>query len=466
MPDLLLPCVRLEKVDFRLASYRECFATQRIRRMNLFLAGLDHTTAPVEIREQLAFSQTDLPSALLQLTKPETGAPPLFSEAVILSTCNRVELYGVTNPGTTAQHVVEFLSTFHQRPAESFAHTLYFYQGESVVRHLCATAAGLRSLVLGEAQIQGQVRSAYEAAQRIGSVGSILHRLFQIALVAGKRVRHETTIGKGAASVSQAGVELARRRLGDLRGREVLLIGGGEVSELAAQNLIANGADRLTIVNRTSARAAALAERYGAEMLDFGALPQALARADIVISSTAAPVPIIYRHHVAEAIAHKQRTHACGDCEPPTMLLIDLAVPRDIAADVAQLPGVYLFTVDDLREVVSHTIELRSAVLDIAQQIVEEQVQEFMSWMRTQEALPVLTMLRQRAEEVRNEELTRALRRLHDLSPEQRAVIEGMSRSIINKLLHPPTRCLREAAAHGQGKRYASILAELFNLEH
>ncbi|PMP78157.1 MAG: glutamyl-tRNA reductase [Chloroflexus aggregans] len=434
--------------------------------MNLFLAGLDHTTAPVEIREQLAFSQTDLPSALLQLTQAGNGSPPLFSEAVILSTCNRVEIYGVANPGTTAQHVVDFLANFHRRPACSFVYTLYFYQGESVARHLCATAAGLRSLVLGEAQIQGQVRSAYEAAQRIGSVSSVLHRLFQIALVAGKRVRHETTIGKGAASVSQAGVELARRRLGDLRGREVLLIGGGEVSELAAQNLIANGANRLTIVNRTSARAAALAERYGAEMLDFGALPEALARADIVISSTAAPVPIIYRHHVAEALAHKQRMRACGDCDPPAMLLIDLAVPRDIAADVAELPGVHLFTVDDLREVVSHTIELRSAMIDIANRIVEEQVREFSDWLRTQEALPVLTMLRQRAEEVRNEELTRALRRLHDLSPEQRAVIEGLSRSIVNKLLHPPIRCLREAAAHGQGKRYATVLAELFNLEH
>ncbi len=434
--------------------------------MNLLLAGLDHTTAPVEIREQLAFSQTDLPSALMQLTQAENGATPLFAEAVILSTCNRVEIYGVANPGTTAQHVADFLATFHRRPINSFVHTLYFYQGEAVARHLCATAAGLRSLVLGEAQIQGQVRAAYEAAQRIGSVGSTLHRLFQIALVAGKRVRHETTIGRGAASVSQAGVELAKRRLGDLRGREVLLIGGGEVSELAAQNLIANGADRLTIVNRTSARAAALAERYGAEMLDFSALPEALARADIVISSTAAPVPIIYRHHVAEALAHKQRVRACGDCEPPAMLLIDLAVPRDIAADVGQLPGVHLFTVDDLREVVNHTIELRSAVLEIAQQIVEEQVREFLDWWRTQEALPVLTMLRQRAEEVRNEELARALRRLSDLSPEQRAVIEGLSRSIVNKLLHPPTRCLREAAAHGQGKRYATMLAELFNLEH
>ncbi len=434
--------------------------------MNLLLAGLDHTTAPVEIREQLAFSQTDLPSALMQLTHPETGATPLFAEAVIISTCNRVEIYGVANPGTTAQHVVDFLAEFHRRPADSFAHTLYFHQGEAVARHLCATAAGLRSLVLGEAQIQGQVRAAYEAAQRIGSVGSILHRLFQTALVAGKRVRHETTIGKGAASVSQAGVELARRQLGDLSGREVLLIGGGEVSELAAQNLIANGADRLTIVNRTSARAAELAARYGAEMLDFGALPQALARADIVISSTAAPVPIIYRHHVEEALTHKQRMRACGAGEMPRMLLIDLAVPRDIAADVAQLPGVHLFTVDDLREVVNHTLELRSAVIEIAQKIVDEQVKEFIDWLHTQEALPVLTMLRQRAEAVREMELSRALRRLHDLSPEQRAVIEGLSRSIVNKLLHPPTRCLREAAVHGQGKRYATILAELFNLEH
>jgi len=433
--------------------------------MNLLLAGLDHTTAPVEIRERLAFNATDIPAALMQLTMPRGQRPPLFSEAVILSTCNRVEIYGVSSDNSTAQSLASFLAEFHGLDEKHFVHTLFFFSGEPVAQHLCATSSGLRSLVLGEAQIQGQVRNAFELAQQASTAGPVLHRLFQHALSAGKRVRHETALGQGAASVSQAGVELARQRLGELKGRSVLLVGGGEVSELAAQNLLANGADRLTIVNRTLSRGKELAERYGAEALTFEELPQALARADIVISSTSAPVPIIYRQHVADAMHAKvQARH--NDGAPPSMLLIDLAVPRDIATDVAQIHGVHVCTVDDLHEVVRNTLDNRAGVAKVAEGIANSEVEAFVGWMRSQEAVPTLTSLREYAESLRSSELDRALRRLHTLSPEQRTVVEALSRSIVNKLLHSPTRRLRDAAAQGDGQRYAAMLSDLFNLEH
>lgn len=433
--------------------------------MNLFLAGLDHTTAPVEIRERLAFTATDIPAALMQLTMPRNGRPPLLSEAAILSTCNRVEVYGIVADEGTAQAVTRFLADFHGIDEKHFVHALFFYTGDSVARHLCATASGLRSLVLGEAQIQGQVRTAYEQAQVAGSIGPILHRLFQHALSAGKRARSETSLGQGAASVSQAGVELARHRLGELKGRHVLLVGSGEVSELAAQNLCANGADRLMVINRTVDRARELADRYGGEAYSFDDMPEVMARADILISSTAAPVPIIFRQHVAEAMAAKARARVAGGGPPPTMLLIDLAVPRDIAPEVASLPGVHVCTVDDLQEVVRNTLDQRAHEAETAERLAVEEVEAFLGWLRTQEAVPALTRLRENAEAVRAAELERALRRLSDLSPEQRTIVEGLTRSIVNKLLHTPTRRLRDAAAQGDGQRYAAMLRDLFNLE-
>jgi glutamyl-tRNA reductase len=428
--------------------------------MNLLLAGLDHTTAPVEIRERLAFNTADVPAALMQLTAGSEGRTALFREAVLLSTCNRVEIYGVVADGGTADAVVDFLAGFHGLERHEFVSSLYFVRGEAVVYHLCSTAAGLRSLVLGEAQIQGQVRNAYEQAKEIGTAGTVLSRLFRQALVAGKRVRHETALGCGAASVSQAGVELARQRLGELKGRSVLLIGSGEVSELAAQNLLANGADRLTIVNRTLARGNELAKRYGAQAIGFEQLPEALGRADIVISSTAAPVPIIYREHIADALAAHTARGAW-----PSMLLIDLAVPRDIATECGQLPGVHLCTVDDLQDVVSHTIAQRQSVVEEATAIVAEEADYFLAWLRSLDAMPMLTSLRQRAEALRSAELARALRMLPALSPEQQSVLEGFSRSLVNKLLHTPTVRVRDAAEHGDGQRYAAMLKDLFNLE-
>lgn len=436
--------------------------------MDLFLAGLDHTTAPVEIRERLAFNAVDLPAALLQLTARRHGLPPVLAEAVILSTCNRVEIYGVAADASTTRQLVRFLADFHHLTEEEFVHTLFFYTGEDVAHHLFATASGLHSLVLGEAQIQGQVRAAHEVAQQVGTVGPVLSQLFRRAIVAGKRVRHETPLGQGAASVSQAGVELARRRLGGLEGRSVLLVGSGEVSELAAQNLLANGARDLMVVNRTLSHAEALAERYGAKAFGFDAFQDVLVHADIVISSTAAPVTIIHRNHIEMALNAK-RAHLTGRNgafeAAPEMLLIDLAVPRDISCDVGDLPGVHLCTVDDLQHVVNQTLEQRRASIDLAQAIVDRERLMFHEWLQTQEAMPMLISLRQQAEALRCSELDRFFHYFPSMSPEQQHIVEAFSRSLVNKLLHVPTVRLKDAAAHGDGTRYAAMLRELFDLE-
>lgn len=438
--------------------------------MNLCVVGLDHTTAPVEVRERLAFNPADLPAALLQLTGRHNGSRPLLTEAAIVSTCNRVEVYGVAADAGTARNIVRFLADFHGIEEEQFVSSLFFYSGHEVTEHLCATAAGINSIVLGEAQIQGQIRGAQEIAQQVGTLGPILSRLFRQAIVAGKRVRSETDLAQGAASVSQAGVELARQKLGSLEGRSVLLVGSGQVSELAAQNLLANGARDLLIVNRTLAHGLALAERYGARCFSYDELTHAMAQADIVISSTAAPVTVIHRFHVEMALqARGAQNHLAravnSSCPQHEMLLIDLAVPRDIDSDVVEVPGIHLYTVDDLQNVINHTMERRSAALTAAKKIVREEVNAFKEWLTSREALPALSCLRQQAEELRNSELKRALRHLGDLSPEQWHVVEALSRSLVNKLLHSPTIRMKSAAANGDGQRYAAMLCDLFDLE-
>lgn len=439
--------------------------------MNLFMVGVDHTSAPVAVRECLAFSDTDLTEALSLLTTSGDDCPPLLEEAVILSTCNRVELYGVSAEPDAEHRVVDFLARYHRVPVERFAAALVCCHDEEAVRHLFETTAGLRSIVLGEAQIQGQARKAFAVAQRVQSVGPILARLFNRAILTGKRVRHETNLGAGAASVSQAAIELAEQRLGSLEGSTIVLVGSGKVSELAAQNLLAHGAQHLIVVNRTFDNALELAARYGAEAHKFEDLPQVLTQADIVVSSTSAPSTIIHRHHIEAALQTRAIRHHETRCvgspslntqTESEMLLIDLAVPRDIDSDVGDIPGVHLYTVDDLRDVVSDTMSRRSAAVLAAQQIVDEEVADFTAWLRSQDTLPVLSSWRQQAERVRHAEVERALRRLGSLSPEEQYIVEALSRSLVNKLLHSPTLRTKQAASLGEGERYAGMLRDLW----
>jgi glutamyl-tRNA reductase len=345
-------------------------------RLELVAVGLDHRTAGIELREQLAFADAEIPAALRQLTDP---ADPLLEQAAILSTCNRVELYGVGRSRATADELAEFLAGYHGVAPDELRDTLYVHRGEQVAHHLAATAAGMHSLVLGEAQIQGQVRTALEHALAAGAAGPELRRLFESSIAAGRRVRSGTALGRGVASVPHASVDFVRHRLGTLSNSTVLLIGAGTTSELAAKHLVKYGVRDLLVLGRNPARAQRLAERHGGRVVGSGRLGEALAQSDVVISSTGAPHPIVHRDHLDHALAGR------GRADSPPLLLIDLAVPRDVEAAVGELAGVELHTIDDLRRTVERTLAQRSAELPAAYSILRAEVARFTDWLYRRE---------------------------------------------------------------------------------
>lgn len=423
--------------------------------MHIVVVGTDYHLAPVEVRERLAFRASDLPRALQELTSAESMGDGVLQEAVILTTCNRVEVYGVTtDPSQAERGVSGWLHSFHGLAPDTHHQLLHTLRDSEAVHHLFATTCGLNSMIVGEPQIQGQVRAAYQVAAEARTSGPILHALFRHALETGKRVRTETGIDRTAVSVSQAGVELARRLLGSLATARVLLVGSGKMSELAAKNLLDNGARSIVMVNRTVERAQHVARAWGGEVLGWDYLPSALLHADVVLTSTAAPHTVIQADHIRAAVA--------GRTTP--LILIDLAVPRDIDPDVALVPGAHLYNIDDLEQVVATNLaRRRDEIADVAQ-IVAEEGERFAQWLSTRAVVPTLLGLREQAEDIRKRELERALKRLGPLEERERQIIEALSANIVNKLLHRPTVRLKNAAARGDGLEYAAALQTLFGL--
>lgn len=419
--------------------------------MPLFLLGLDHTTAPVEIRERLAFRETDIPQALQTLV-----ASPAITEAALLSTCNRVEvvLYG-DDPRAMEAAALGFLSAWHRLPRTHFVETTRSFTEEAAAEHLFSVAAGLESLVPGEKQILGQVKQAGQLARDAGTLGKMLTRLFDAAVACGRRVRHETEIARHPVSVSHAAVALVREHLRDLEGRHVLLIGGGKMIEVAAKQLHDLGATHFTIANRTLARACELAQQWGGDARPLDAIPTALVEADVVISATAAPHLVVYAETVAAAMQQRQGR---------PLLLVDLAVPRDIDPLCADIDDVTLVDVDGLRDVVNRSMQLRLQAREEAAAIVREEVRAFMEWYAVQRVAPTLAALRQKADAIKQAELERALRRLGDVSPHERKVLETLVHNVVNKLLAAPTVQLRQRAVEGDGDLYAQVLSTLFEL--
>lgn len=346
--------------------------------LELVAVGLDHTTAGLELRERVAFADAEIPGALQQLTNP---CDPLLGQAAILSTCNRVELYGAARSRPAEERLASFLARYHGIEPRELNRALYVHRGDEVAHHLGATAAGMHSLVLGEAQIQGQVRTALDHAIAAGTAGPELRRLFESAIAAGRRVRSRTALGRGVASVPHAGVELVRQRLGTLSRSSVLLIGTGTMAELAAKHLVKQGARELLVVGRDAARAGRLAERHGGRVVTFDRLGEALSLSDVVISSTSAPRPIVCRDQLERAIAHGDR----ADSRP--LLVIDLAVPRDVDPAVGGLAGVELLTSDDLRQVVEWRLAQRGAELPAAYSVLRAEIARFTSWLSRRETL-------------------------------------------------------------------------------
>jgi glutamyl-tRNA reductase len=425
--------------------------------MQLICVGLSHHSTPIELREQLAFGDSKLRAGLEQL-RPTDAVPPLdIHESVILSTCNRLEIYGLAQSADTGiARISHFLSDFHAVPEPIFAPHLYIYQDDSVALHLFRVAAGLDSMILGESEILGQVRHALEVARGPGAARQIMSALFGGAVRAGRRVRHETAINQRAASVPSAAVQLAVAQHGTLEGKRVLVVGAGDMGALTAKALMDQGTDGVIVSNRSYPRAVQLAEQWGGCAVTFERLAEAMGEVDIVISATDAPHPVIKYEMVAEVMAQRHYR---------PLLIIDIAVPRDVEPAVAGIAGISLHDIDDLKSRVDSHLAHRQAEIPKAEQIVAEEAANFVAWFRTLDVIPTIVDLRRHAEAVREAEVNRALRQLHDLSEEEREIIEILSRRIVNKLLHEPTVRLKRHANGHSGFYYTETLRELFALD-
>jgi glutamyl-tRNA reductase len=416
----------------------------------IVIAGLSHRTSPIEIREALAFSKDGLQEALRRM-REEAG----LLEAMILSTCNRVELYGWSNEPTSGDRLREFLCRFHHRALENTLPYLYTFSGEEAVRHAFRVAASLDSMVVGEPQILGQVKEAYQRAVNAGTLGAVLGTLRDRSLSAAKRARSETGIGENAVSVSSVAVELARKIFAGLQDRKVLLIGAGKMTELAARQLVKGGASATVLGGRTFERAAELARALGGEAAPFESLHEQLAVADIVISGTGAPGVVVAAEDVEQV--RKARHHR-------PLFLIDIAVPRDVDPSVRKLEGVFLYDVDDLKSVAESNLRERRKQAAAAESLVDREVREYVGWQKTRDVLPLLLELRQRGDEIRKAEIERVRKRLGTLSAEQEQALDAATAAIVNKLLHPPTVGLKEIARNGHAADVIGLVRKLLGL--
>ncbi|MBW7860322.1 MAG: glutamyl-tRNA reductase [Rhodocyclaceae bacterium] len=414
--------------------------------MQLFALGLNHHTAPLPIRERLAFQPERLDDALHDLTRAAQ-----LREAAILSTCNRTELYFA---GDQPDRAADWLARFNQLPLDQVAPYLYSYPQRDAVRHMFRVASGLDSMVLGEPQILGQVKEAARRAEEAGTLGTVLHKLFQNTFAVAKEVRSTTAIGANIVSMAAAAVHLAERIYERLSDQRVLFIGAGEMIELCAAHFAGANPKQIAVANRTEARAQGLASRFGAEVMRLDVIGDVLPRFDIVVSCTAAPLPIVGLGMVERAV--KARRHR-------PMVMVDLAVPRDIEAEIAKLDDVFLYTVDDLAQIVEAGLESRQQAVIEAEQIIDERVDGFLSWIQARDAVPVIRALRQHAEALRAAELERALRLLaRGENPEK--VLDALSQGLTNKLMHGPTRFLNQSEGMNQAEA-GRIVHRIFNLD-
>ncbi|MFD2179387.1 glutamyl-tRNA reductase [Veronia pacifica] len=401
--------------------------------MSLLVLGINHKTASVDLREKVSFSPQQLRDALRQLKEQ-----PDVRSGVIISTCNRTEIYcELNNAGQDG--VVNWLSQFHHLDAETLLPYLYAHHGQAAVEHLMRVASGLDSLVLGEPQILGQVKNSYADAADENTISGALDKLFQKSFTVAKRIRTETDIGGNAVSVAFAACTLARQIFESLRETTVLLVGAGETIELVAKHLAEHECKKLIVANRTHERARELADNFGAEIIALEAIPEHMHRADIVISSTAAPLPLIGKGMVEKAI--KARRH-----QP--MLLIDIAVPRDIEEEVGELNDAYLYTVDDLQSIVERNIEQRKLAAIKAEGIVGEESDGFMAWIRGLESVETIKQYRAQSESAKAEILNKSLQALANGADAEKVLTE-LSNKLTNKLIHAPTQAMQSAASRG-----------------
>jgi glutamyl-tRNA reductase len=420
--------------------------------MNIIVVGLSHKTAGVEVREKVAFAPTQMEKPLNALV-----ALPDITEAVIVSTCNRVEIYATTRDvaGGMAR-LKRFLADYHKIDLETLESHLYSYHGEDATRHVFRVASSLDSMVVGEPQILGQIKTSYGYAAEYKSSGIILNRFLHKAFSVAKRVRTETKIASSAVSVAFAAVELAKKIFGDLSDKTVLLIGAGEMCELAAKHFINTGVRGVMVTNRTYERAEKLAQEFDAKPLHFEELLDHLHKADIILSSTGAPHFIIKEKDVAEVIRRRKMK---------PMFFIDIAVPRDIDPKVNDVENVYLYTVDDLNGVVATNLEQRKIEAAKAEAIVEQEIGQFFKWLSSLEVTPTIVALRTRFDDIRKAELAKTLANWKNAPPDVEKKLEALTNAYMNKLLHQPTSVLKRTEQGNRNDLYVDALRNLFDLE-
>jgi len=413
----------------------------------IVLIGVNHKTAPIELRERIAISRDELPDATRAL-----AAQPGVSECMIVSTCNRVEmLAAVESPETD---LTEFLNHHFALDPAVLAPHIYEHRDRDAVRHLFRVAASLDSMVVGEPQILGQVKEAFATARAAGTVSGQLEHLLQSAFAAAKRVRTETAIGSNSVSIASVAVELARKIFGSLQGRTVFLVGAGKMSELAARHLVQQGAGAILVTNRTLERARQLAEPFRGRVIPFEELYETATEADIVISSTGAPHPIFKREH-GQQFMHRRRNRP--------MFFIDIAVPRDVDPAMNKVEGIFVYDIDDLQAVAASHIAERQTQAGDAEAMINAEVERFHQRRRAVNVAPAIVSLQHQAEEIRQNELRRMHAKLGVLSAEQLAAVEALTRGLVNKFLHPPMQALKQAARENDATR-VDALCEAWSL--
>jgi glutamyl-tRNA reductase len=418
----------------------------------LLALGVSHKTAPLELRERLSLTEGRSVAALRELTEAGT-----IGEAAAISTCNRTELYLVVSDPVQAES--EALGVLTRKadipPTELLGH-LYSLRGIDASRHLLRVTAGLDSMIVGEAEIQGQVKRAYELALVEGATGPILNRLFRGALAAGGRARNETAIGERGVSIPSVAVEVAQRALGDLSERKVLMIGAGATAELVARALVARGVDTVFVANRHHDRALGLAERFDGEAIRFETLPEQLVEVDVVVSTTNSPHHIIERDGLEQVMAER---------EARPLVLIDIAVPRDIEPACREVAAVSVYDIDDIQQIVERNAGVREAEATRAERIIEDELDRFQRWLASLEVVPTIAAMRERGDEVVRRVLAENENRWENLTDADRARMELMANAIASRILHEPTRRIKRAAGSDEAYQYVSAMRELFGLD-
>jgi glutamyl-tRNA reductase len=417
--------------------------------MNYVLIGVNHRTAPVEVREQFAIPEARLPEAVKALTSCAG-----VEEGMIVSTCNRVEILARTSDGGTC--LDEFFHGFYGIDPDRYRAHLYEHRDRDAVRHVFRVAASLDSMIVGEPQILGQVKEAYAIARAVGTVNSQLDALLTRAFAVAKRVRNETAVATSAVSVASVAVDLAKKIFGNLQGKSIYLVGAGKMSELAARHLLAHGAEQIYVSNRTHDRAIALARKFNGEALPFDQLYETVSLADIVITSTGAPHAIFRKEH-GERFLSRRRNRP--------MFFIDIAVPRDVDPDMNKLDGVFVYDIDDLQQVVTSHVADRRVEADHAEAIVQLEVDKFQARLQTLDVVPTIVSLQEHLETVRQAEIDRVRGRLGTLSPEQELAVEALTRGIVNKIMHTPITTLKSAARESsEATTVIDLVRRLFGL--